>query len=480
MASIVPRNGKFAVVYYEGDERHPVWKSGLSLKQAEKLKDRKSAVEKKWREQKKKRRWNETLKKERPPSNNTGKTPIDATVEEFMEDFIITYGKKHWGDSYFTSNKAKMRNYVYPYLGKNRIVDITTKIIDDFYSFLLLECVPIEKGKKQEIMGATASLVQDIHKVLRTAFNQAKRWKYILENPFNDADVPKHKSNERPALAPDELEKILEYTDDTSHYERYSFHVALFIQYHCTTRGGEIGALQWADYNPAERSLYISKTICRVNKNNLNLQKLKIQYIFPVQNPYNKTIVVLKNPKTEATRRFCKLNNLLMGKLDLLRMMQKGIRENLFGDEYQDNHLIICQENGRPIMPEQLNRKFKDVIVEMRESGYSFTSVPERLLDKVVFHSIRAASVTKKMQVSNGNIKAVMSAGGWAEPDMVIRYTRDYEKDQDDITKRMEDDYLKKRGAKVLGDEEQVLQIIRDHPELIPQILSATYLLLKS
>jgi len=44
----------------------------------------------------------------------------------------------------------------------------------------------------------------------------------------------------------------------------------------------------------------------------------------------------------------------------------------------------------------------------------------------------------------------------------------------------MEDDYLKKRGAKILGDEEQVLQIIRDHPELIPQILSATYLLLKS
>ena len=56
MASIVARNGKYAVVYYEGDDRHPVWKSGLSYAQAKKLKDRKSAAEKKWREQKKKNR----------------------------------------------------------------------------------------------------------------------------------------------------------------------------------------------------------------------------------------------------------------------------------------------------------------------------------------------------------------------------------------------------------------------------------------
>lgn len=46
MASIVARNVKYAVVYYEGNERHPVWKSGLSYAQAEKLKDRKSEAEK--------------------------------------------------------------------------------------------------------------------------------------------------------------------------------------------------------------------------------------------------------------------------------------------------------------------------------------------------------------------------------------------------------------------------------------------------
>ena len=116
-------------------------------------------------------------------------------------------------------------------------------------------------------------------------------------------------------------------------------------------------------------------------------------------------------------------------------------------------------------------RKFKEFIVEMRENGHTFTSVPEKHLDEVVFHSVRAASATKKMQVSNGNIGAVMAAGGWAEPDMVIRYSKAYEKDQEDIVNQMEDDYMKSEKAP-LSDVEKALRIIQDNPELIKTILS--------
>lgn len=177
--------------------------------------------------------------------------------------------------------------------------------------------------------------------------------------------------------------------------------------------------------------MHIYKALGRVQKKNLDLPKLKIYYTFPILNPYNKTVTVLKAPKTEATERFGKLNGLMIEKLDRLKAMQKELVDEIFGDSYQDNQRIICQPNGRPIMPEQLNRKFKDVIIKMRENGhtFTFTSVPENLLDEVVFHSVRAASATKKMQVSGGNIKAVMTAGGWAEPDMVIKYTRDYDDD---------------------------------------------------
>lgn len=218
-----------------------------------------------------------------------------------------------------------MKNYVYPYLGQHRIADISTKMIDDYYNFLVSKCVSVAQKGKQPDHHISAGLVRDIHKVLRTAFNQAKRWKHIQQNPFVDADVPDHKSKERPALAPEEFEKILEYTDDDSNYERYTIHVALCIQYYCTTRGGEVGGLQWPDYSPKEKTLHIYKALDRVDKKNLNLRKLKIYYTFSVLNPYNKTMVVLKAPKTEATERFGKLNNLLITKLDYLRTMQEKL-----------------------------------------------------------------------------------------------------------------------------------------------------------
>jgi hypothetical protein len=108
----------------------------------------------------------------------------------------------------------------------------------------------------------------------------------------------------------------------------------------------------------------------------------------------------------------------------------------------------------------------------MCANGHKFTSVPENLLNEVVFHSVRAASATKKMQVSKGNIKAVMRAGGWAEPDMVIRYSKAYDEDQVDIVNQMEDEYRKARDAKPLPDTEELLRIIQSHPELLTQLLA--------
>ena len=133
----------------------------------------------------------------------------------------------------------------------------------------------------------------------------------------------------------------------------------------------------------------------------------------------------------------------------------------------------LAAADGRPMMPEQLNTKFKEVIVEMRESGYQFTSVAEDRLDDVVFHSVRAASATKKMQVSKGNIKAVMRAGGWAEPDMVIRDAKTYDQDQALIAEQMEKDAHKEGNTGASQETEELLQKILEHPEVLSQLIQA-------
>ena len=50
------------------------------------------------------------------------------------------------------------------------------------------------------------SIIHDIHKVLRCAFNQAVKWEYIAKNPFLNATLPEHKEKKRNAnLSPDEV-----------------------------------------------------------------------------------------------------------------------------------------------------------------------------------------------------------------------------------------------------------------------------------
>ena len=50
-------------------------------------------------------------------------------------------------------------------------------------------------------------------------------------------------------------------------------------------------------------------------------------------------------------------------------------------DGYMDYGLIICQANGRPIMTEHLNKRFKEVLVAMndpenRSRGYGLSFYP--------------------------------------------------------------------------------------------------------
>ena len=106
----------------------------------------------------------------------------------------------------------------------------------------------------------------------------------------------------------------------------------------------------------------------------------------------------------------------------------------------------------------------------MQSTGFEFSSVPQNRINDIVFHSVRAASATKKLVVSGGNIKAVMAAGGWAEPDMVIRYLRDYDEDQRRIVQQMEEDYLNPRDAQKHG---ALQKFIADYPELVVELIKS-------
>lgn len=452
MASIVKRGRSYAVVYYEGvgKKRQQVWESGLSYTAA---KSRKAKIE-----------LEQANSEQGPPDKK------DMTVSEFLYEFIEKYGAKKWVSSTYDGNTGLLENYVHPYLGDKKLRTIKTKTVDDYYHFLETEAEPATNMGRPMREHITASTIHDIHKVLRCAFNLAVRWEYIGKNPFLNATLPEHQEKERAVLSPEQVLRVLKFTCRPEYYDYYMMHCAILIAVGCTLRGGEIGGLQWDRVYYDQQAMNIDRVIDRVSKKNMEkLSKMEIMYTFPNLYPGTKTSIVLKQPKTDGSVRVVKSPNNVLEALSVLKEIQGKLKKELGADGYMDYDLVICQANGRPIMTEHLNKRFKDILAEMND--------PEIDPEEIVFHSLRHTSASAKLTLSNGDYNSVKQAGGWANLEMLTRRygTHSFANDRERLNQKM-DDFLegKTEDETRPTDTEQALKVLAQaDPALLMEIVKS-------
>lgn len=84
---------------------------------------------------------------------------------------------------------------------------------------------------------------------------------------------------------------------------------------------------------------------------------------------------------------------------------QDKIKETL-GDEYLNYNLVMATPFGLPIGTSSIRKALNDLIKEHN-------------LPPVVFHSLRHTSVTYKLKLNGGNIKAVQGDSGHSQVNMV-------------------------------------------------------------
>ena len=84
---------------------------------------------------------------------------------------------------------------------------------------------------------------------------------------------------------------------------------------------------------------------------------------------------------------------------------QDEVRDAL-GDEYQDFDLVIARSMGMPMEAGTINNSFNELIQR--------NDLPD-----VVFHSLRHSSVTYKLKLNGGDVKAVQGDSGHAQAKMV-------------------------------------------------------------
>lgn len=154
--------------------------------------------------------------------------------------YVELYGKYKWSASTYEGNKGLFRNYIEPMIGNNKIADINTRFIEVFYQQLLkTPAVKSPSSKRNENTTVTLSTIRDIHKLLRSCFEQAVKWELMEKNPCIYATVPKYKAKTREIWTAETLMQATELCDDDI------LRLAMNLSFSASMRIGEVTGLTW-------------------------------------------------------------------------------------------------------------------------------------------------------------------------------------------------------------------------------------------
>ena len=130
-----------------------------------------------------------------------------------------------------------------------------------------------------------------------------------------------------------------------------------------------------------------------------------ILVVFPPEGKLCTTVRVLKTPKTESSVRKIFIPKSVAEMLEKLKTSQNEMK-NILGKDYQKYDLVMATDYGLPIGEAAIRKRFKKLIKDHN-------------LPEVVFHSLRHTSVTYKLKLNGGDIKAVQGDSGHAQVNMV-------------------------------------------------------------
>lgn len=330
--------------------------------------------------------------------------PTCVAVKEVLEEYIKIYGYNKWGVSTYDGNVGLINNYIIPTIGNTKLTDINNHFMEKYYKELLnMPAVKSSRNMSKEATIST-STVNEIHKILRSCFRQEVKWGLMEKNPAIDATVPKHKKKEREIWTAEMLMQALDACDNK--WLKVAFH----LSFTATLRLGELLGLTWDCVEMSEEAMEKNSTYIIINKEVESVSKRAIEeldskdviLVFPSTRKNNKTVRVLKTPKTESSIRKVFIPKSVAMCLVELKKEQDELIE-VFGGEYHNYNLVMV---GLPLGESYLRDKMQKVI-------------DEQGLPDVVFHSIRHTSVTYKLKLSGGDIKAVQGDSGHAQADMV-------------------------------------------------------------
>ncbi|MBE3585827.1 MAG: site-specific integrase [Thermoanaerobacter sp.] len=267
--------------------------------------------------------------------------PARVTVGEWVDKWLNVYARQRVDITSYGLYETLVRCHIKPSLGGIELQKLRPIDIQQMYAEKL------RNGRLDGKGGLSAETVTRIYNILHSALKQAMKEGLVTRNVAEAVDLPKIPKKEVKPLAREAVEKFLEAARKDRLY-------ALFVMAIGTgLRRGELLGLKWEDINFEKGTLSVRRTLARAK----------------VEGGPTRTALVLKEPKTGKSRRLVVLANFVLQALKAHKARQA--QEKLFfGQAYQDEGLVFCTEEGKPIDPRNFTRRYTKL---MKDAGLEHT-----------------------------------------------------------------------------------------------------------
>jgi len=368
------------------------------------------------------------------PKNPLMRSALEAkskslTLGELMDAYLAGQGPLMEAGCY-TATEKRIQRYIIPTIGDIPVAELTAALLNDYYQRLAQTEICEQKGKEAHLIGH--STIEKCRADIRAAINWGMDSE-LIQQGYNSA------ARSKLPWSKDEDERGEDYISwDYSEFlhaldicKDKVLRLVILMCVTCTMRIGELLALDWAhvgmtEDGSAEESIYIEYQLQRADEEHLNRStKTHASFVFPKQRANSKSVLFLTDPK-KGSKRHVPYGGTVAEALEAHKAHQQ-LEKALMGDDYQDYGLVLAQSNGRPYEAKTICNKLERFCEENSLPG-------------ICTHSLRHTSVDLKLELSGGDIKAVMADGGYRTDKMVtIQYAALRERRRNRTACRMDD-----------------------------------------
>ena len=207
-------------------------------------------------------------------------TPTKVLVKDWLIEWLHNYAHIMVRPSTYISYEGYIYNHIIPMIGHLPIQKLTPPIVQNFYNDRFLNGRTDGKG------GLSSKTLRNMHNMFHQAMEQAKINGLIMQNPTDNAIIPKSQKKEMRVLSVQEQLQLL----NVIHLHRLGF--AIKFDLATGLRIGELCALKWTDLNYQKKTVKISRTLQRIKTNQLEREEL--------DGSENMTMVVEGDVKTSS------------------------------------------------------------------------------------------------------------------------------------------------------------------------------------